>query len=157
MKVSIKKGSMNYIDECEDILLNSELGIRYFPKEGSARKTLEGGFNNGEIYVALDSNDNCKGFIWFILEGAFHVFPYLNIVAVKKEDRKRGIGKKLLEFFEDICFVDYTKLFLVVADFNPDAKMLYERIGYLQVGIIPSLYQEGITEFLMMKTREEKA
>jgi ribosomal protein S18 acetylase RimI-like enzyme len=156
MEVSIIKGSMYHINDCEDILLNSELGIRYFSKEGSARRTLEDGFNNDEIYVALDINDNCKGFIWFILEGAFHSFPYLHIVAVKKDDRKLGIGKKLLEFFEDICFVDYTKLFLVVADFNPDAKILYKKIGYIEVGIIPSLYREGITEFLMMKVREEK-
>jgi ribosomal protein S18 acetylase RimI-like enzyme len=46
-------------------------------------------------------------------------------------------------------------LFLVVADFNPDAKILYEKIGYIQVGTIPSLYREGITEHLMMKSRQE--
>jgi ribosomal protein S18 acetylase RimI-like enzyme len=61
-----------------------------------------------------------------------------------------------LQFFEDICFKDYTKLFLVVADFNPDAKMLYEKVGYVEVGTIPSLYRAGITENLMMKSREEK-
>ncbi|WP_309245163.1 GNAT family N-acetyltransferase [Clostridium sp. CF012] len=108
------------------------------------------------MYVALDINHNCKGFIWFILEGAFHSFPYLHIIAVKKENRKLGIGKKLLEFLEDICFIDYTKLFLVFADFNIGAKMLYESIGYIEIGIIPSLYREGITEDLMMKLREAK-
>ena len=155
MEITIVKGSMDYINDCEDALLNSELGIRYFSEKGSARKALEDGFNKEEIYVALDINHNCKGFIWFILEGAFHSFPYLHIIAVKKENRKLGIGKKLLKFFEDICFKDYTKLFLVVADFNPDAKMLYEKIGYIEVGIIPSLYREGITEYLMMKVREQ--
>lgn len=90
----------------------------------------------------LWSVTNCKGFIWFTLERAFHSFPYLHIIAVKKENRKLRIGKKLLEFFENICFIDNTKLFLVVADFNPDAKMLYERIGYIENGIIPSLYRE---------------
>ena len=100
-------------------------------------------------------NQNCKDFIWFILDGVFHSFPYLHIIAVKKENRKLGVGKKLLEFFEDICFKDHGKLFLVVADFNPDAKMIYERIGYIEVGIIPGLYRDGITEYLMMKVREE--
>lgn len=156
MEITIAKGSMEYINDCEDTLLNSELGMRYFSEKGSARKALENGFNKEEIYVALDISGNCKGFIWFILEGAFHSFPYLHIIAVKKEYRKLGIGKKLLEFFENICFKDYIKLFLVVADFNPDAKMLYERIGYIEIGIIPSLYREGISEYLMMKLREEK-
>ena len=77
-----------------------------------------------EIYIAIDNNHSCKGFIWFILDGIFHSFPYLHIIAVNEENRKRGIGKKLLKFFEDLCFKDYTKLFLVVADFNPDAKIL---------------------------------
>jgi len=157
MEITIVKGSMAYINDCEGILLNSELGIRYFSEKGSARKALEAGFNKEEIYIALDINNNCKGFLWFILDGAFHSFPYLHIVAVKKENRKLGIGKKLLEFFEDICFIDFRKLFLVVADFNPDAKMLYERIGYIEVGIIPSLYREGITEYLMMKSRQGQA
>ncbi|MBU3143793.1 N-acetyltransferase [Clostridium sp. CF012] len=156
MEITIVKGSMDYIVDCEDSLLNSELGIRYFSEKGSARKALEDGFKKDEIYVALDINHNCKGFIWFILKAAFHSFPYLHIIAVKKENRKLGIGKKLLEFFENICFIDYTKLFLVVGDFNHHAKVLYEKIGYIEVGILPGLYREGINEYLMMKIRDEE-
>lgn len=154
MEITIVKGSIDYINDCEEALVNCELGIRYFSEKDSARKVLEDGFNKEQIYIAIDNNHNCKGFIWFVLEGAFHSFPYLHIVAVKTEDRKLGIGKKLLEFFEDTCFKDYTKLFLVVADFNPDAKTLYEKIGYIEVGSIPGLYREGITEYLMMKLRK---
>ncbi len=155
MKTTIIKGSIEYINDCEDALVNSELGKRYFTQKGSARKALQEGFAKGEIYIALDASKGCKGFIWIILDGIFHSFPYLHIIAVKQESRNQGIGKKLLKFFEDSCFKDYSKLFLVVADFNPDAKKLYEKIGYSQVGIMPSLYREGITEHLMMKTREE--
>jgi ribosomal protein S18 acetylase RimI-like enzyme len=153
MKMTIIKGSIEYINDCEDALVNSELGKRYFSQKGSARKALQEGFAKGEIYIALDACESCKGFIWFILDGIFHSFPYLHIIAVKQESRNQGIGKKLLKFFEDNCFKDYSKLFLVVADFNPDAKILYEKIGYIQVGTIPSLYREGITEHLMMKSR----
>lgn len=151
--MNIIKGSIEYINDCEDALVNSELGKRYFSQKGSARKALQEGFAKGEIYIALDASKGCKGFIWFILDGIFHSFPYLHIIAVKQESRNEGIGKKLLKFFEDSCFKDYSKLFLVVADFNPDAKILYEKIGYIQVGTIPSLYREGITEHLMMKSR----
>jgi ribosomal protein S18 acetylase RimI-like enzyme len=42
---------------------------------------------------------------------------------------------------------------MVVADFNPDARRLYERPGWRQVGEIPGLYREGVTEYLMMKER----
>ncbi|ELP58219.1 N-acetyltransferase GCN5 [Clostridium pasteurianum DSM 525 = ATCC 6013] len=33
------------------------------------------------------------GFIWYILDDIFHSFPYLHIIAVKKENRKHGVGK----------------------------------------------------------------
>jgi Acetyltransferases len=155
MEIKIVKGSIDYINDCEDTLVNSELGIRYFSKNGSARNALEEGFAKEEIYIAMDNNQNYKGFMWIILDGIFHSFPYLHIVAVKQESRNQGIGKKLLKFFEDSCLKDFSKIFLVVADFNPDAKRLYEKNGYIQVGTIPNLYMEGITEHLMMKSREE--
>ncbi len=93
------------------------------------------------------------GFIWFTLAGAFHSYPYLHIIAVKEEFRGLGIGRKLLAYFEESVFTDASKVFLVVADFNPEAKRLYERLGYRQVGEIPGLYKAGVTEYLMMKER----
>jgi len=154
MDITVIKGSINYINDCEDALVNSELGRRYFSETGSARKSLEEGFCKNEIYVAVDDNKKCKGFIWVILNGIFHSFPYIHIVAVKSENRGQGIGKLLLRFAEDDCFTKYSKLFLVVAEFNPQAKRLYESIGYSEIGDIPNLYRKGISECLMMKTKE---
>ncbi|MDP4268479.1 MAG: N-acetyltransferase [Bacteroidota bacterium] len=154
MEITVIKGSINYIDDCEDALVNSELGKRYFSEKGSARKSLEEGFNKNEIYIAIDNNNNCKGFVWVILNGIFHSFPYVHIIAVKSENRGQGIGKVLLKFIEDVYCKKYSKLFLVVADFNPDAKRLYKDIGYSIIGDIPNLYRKGITECLMMKSKE---
>jgi len=154
MEITVVKGSISYINDCEDALVNSELGKRYFSEKGSARKSLEEGFNKGEIYVAIDDDNSCKGFVWVILNGIFHSFPYIHIIAVKSENRGQGIGKILLKFVEDVYYKNYSKLFLVVADFNPDAKRLYERIGYSVICDIPNLYRNGITECLMMKSKE---
>ncbi len=153
MEITIVKGSAEYLEDCEEALTDSELGKRYFSEGGSAAAQLKDGFGKGEIYVALDENRKCVGFIWFIMNGIFHRFPYLHIIAVKRENRGQGIGKQLLKFFEDFCFEEDPKVFLVVADFNPDAKRLYERIGYVEVGAIPDLYRPEITEHLMMKSR----
>jgi len=116
---------------------------------------LEEGFAKDEIYITIDQDKNCLGFVWIIMKGTFHSFPYLHIIAIKKEKRGLGIGKQLLQFSEDICFQNSSKLFLVVADFNPDARKLYESMGYKEVGILPNLYREGIMEFLMMKVNKE--
>lgn len=156
MEIRIVKGSSEFLNDCEDALVNSELGAQYFSNEGSARKSLQEGFSRDEIYVALDNDNHCRGFFWYINDGIFHSFPYLHIIAIKPDSRGHGIGKELMRFFEDLCFDDKSKVFLVVADFNPKAKKLYESIGYVEVGTIPSLYRKGITEHLMMKARPEK-
>lgn len=153
MDLKIIKGNIDHLDDCEDALVNSELGKRYFSEKGSARKSLEEGFGRNEIYIAADS-DNCKGFIWVISNGIFHSFPYIHIVAVKSENRSQGIGEALLRFVENEYFTKYSKLFLVVADFNPAAKRLYERLGYIEIGEIPDLYRTGISECLMMKRKD---
>ena len=62
-----------------------------------------------------------------------------------------GIGKKLIEFIEAKLFETRDKIFLLVGDYNPGAKIFYEKLGYKQVGTIPSLYRKGIDEYLMMK------
>jgi len=153
MDICIKKGTLEYLNDCEEALINSELGRKYFANEGSGKKAILEGLEQETLYIAL-INDICVGFVWYLPKGAFHSFPYLHIISVKEEYRSKGIGKKLIDFFEDIVFVNARKIFLVVADFNPDAKRLYEKIGYRKVGKIPSLYRKGITESLMMKEKE---
>ena len=62
----------------------------------------------------------------------------------------------LLDYSENIACEMADKLFLVVADYNPDAKRFYERNGYQQVGKIPNLYRPGITEYMMAKDLRRK-
>jgi len=144
-------GSKQYIDECTEALQESELGRVYFSDEGKARQSLCEGISGKEIIIVLDDDNNCLGFLWYIQNGAFHSYPYLHIIAVRKKYRSQGIGKSLLKHFEDNICMNKGKVFLVVADFNPEAKRLYESIGYCEVGRIPNLYKESICEILMMK------
>jgi ribosomal protein S18 acetylase RimI-like enzyme len=154
LKITITKAHKGYLEDCATALLNSKLGQEYFESEEKAISALTEGISKEELFVAIDKDSKCLGFIWFILKGAFHSFPYLHIIAVREEFRGMGIGKKLLSFFEETVFTEYSKAFLVVADFNPDAKRLYESLGYQQVGVIPGLYKEGVSEQLMMKKKD---
>jgi len=126
--------------------------VQVFSSEGSAERAIQAGIEQGTFFVAL-LQGHCVGFIWVLPKGVFRSFPYIHIIAVKEEYRNRGIGRKLMTHAERIAFTDTAKIFLLVADFNPDAKRLYESIGYRQVGEIPNLYRDGITECLMMKER----
>ena len=156
MNIQIEIGSMEYLKDCEEALNNSELGKRYFEREGSAVNAVLEGINSGNLYVALE-NDQCIGFMYYLPKGAFHSFPALHLIAVKQEHRRKGVGKIMIEFLEEMLFKTKDKIFLVVADFNPSGKFFYEKLGYKQVGTIPSLYREGINEYLMMKVCTRKA
>jgi ribosomal protein S18 acetylase RimI-like enzyme len=153
LKITISKATKIHLGDCKLALLHSKLGEEYFVSEQKTLAALTEGITKEEMFVAVNERGECLGFIWFIPGGAFHSFPYLHIIAVRKEFRGQGIGKKLLSFFEEAVFPDCSKVFLVVADFNPDAKRLYESLGYQQVGVLPNLYKEGTTEYLMMKQR----
>lgn len=157
MEIQIIQATQSHQVDCKEIMLNSRFGREYFPEEENAHSLLAEGISKGEIFVALDEAGACLGFIFFILKGAFNAYPYLEIIAVREDLRGKGVGSRLLQFFEDAVFPDTRRVFLVVADFNTDAKQLYERIGYRQVGEIPGLYRDWITEHLMMKDREDTA
>ncbi|MCK8061156.1 MULTISPECIES: N-acetyltransferase [unclassified Fusibacter] len=149
--VKIERGSNNYIDECVEALVNSELGRIYFSQPGKAEKAINKGFQKEEVWVALNDKQECVGFLWCQMNGAFHSFPYLHIIAIRSQYRNNGLGKELMNYFEKVICEGYSKCFLVVADFNPKAKKLYEEIGYKEVGKIDGLYKSDVTEFLMMK------
>ena len=149
-QITFTKGNEQYLKDCRDALCQSTLGARYFSSPGSAEIAILEGIRQKNLYMAF-IGEECVGFTYIIPNGAFHSFPYLHIIAVKEEYRNKGIGKALLDYSENIAREMADKFFLVVADYNTDAKRLYERNGYQQVGKIPDLYRSGVTEYLMAK------
>ena len=126
MNIHIQLADMKYIDSCIEILQNSDLGKAYFSNHEKATNLLTYAVGQEDVYVALDDNEKCLGFIYYMTNGVFGSYPYLHIVAVKEEYRNYGIGKRLMKFFEDNASgFSSAKYFLTVDDFNPEAKQLY--------------------------------
>lgn len=158
MKTCIVKGSYEYLEQCASILEDSTLGQKYFLDSNnkySGNNLLKEGFDKGEVYVALDKQGQCVGFAWIILNGIFHWFPFLHVLAVKKAVRGNGVGKQLMGLFEEIGFVqdNSNKIFLCVDDFSTEAIGLYKSLGYQEVGLIPGMFVHEVVTYLMMKTR----
>ncbi len=151
MNIKVVEGKKEHINDCIEALIKSDLGEKYFTDEEKAYNGVYEFVEAGTLLVALDKDNTCVGFMGYIPKGAFHSFPYLHIIAIKEEYRNKGIGKKMMNHFEEMMFINSSKIFLVVADFNPKAKLFYEKLGYKEVGAIPDLYREGITEYFMMK------
>jgi ribosomal protein S18 acetylase RimI-like enzyme len=100
---------------------------------------------DGAILGFLASAENGVGFE-----------PIIEFLCVDEHFRSRGIGTKLISFFEEQLFPGADNLFLFVSDINPKAIRLYVRLGYAQVGALPNFNLEMQTEFLYRKSRRPR-
>lgn len=159
---SIVRAEIDDLEQCVDILFESELGRNYYPRRELLEIAVKKGLDEDKIYVKKDpeggesSGAEVVGVIWYQLEGIFHTFPYLHMIAVKEGHYRKGIGTELMDYFEqDVLFSGQnhlrTKVFLTVADFNEAAENLYLRRGYSKLCEIKGLFRKGVTEKFMMK------
>lgn len=155
MKNVIVPGKSEDMHACCKILEKSELGKVYF-SDKSPRRMLSKALEKGEIYVALDDQRKCIGFIFFELRGTFGKYPYLHMIVVDENFRGKGIGKELIRYFEDVITEDYDKVFLLVGDFNKRAKTLYQKLGYEKLGVLSNFYTQGVQEYLMGKYKDQE-
>lgn len=90
------------------------------------------------------------GFVILVMHGAF--VGYLQSVCVAPGRRRQGLGRRLMAFAEERILRETPNVFLNVASFNPDARRLYERLGYEVVGELRDYIVPGHSEILMRKT-----
>ncbi len=150
MKVLIKKAKIKDAESCLDCIKHSLLWNAYY-KDSSALDLVIDAIRRKEIYVALNKNENCIGFMGIVPKGGFGQFPFLSILAVKKRYRNKNIGKQLLDTFETLAFKGNDCSFVLCSDFNKEAQKFYKKHKYIECGKIPGLFKPGITELIYIK------
>jgi [ribosomal protein S18]-alanine N-acetyltransferase len=103
-----------------------------------------------EVHIAIDSDAQRVGVVVLALHGAFS--GYLQSIAVAPDARGQGIGSALLDFTEARVATVSPNVFLCVSSFNPNARRLYERRGYVLVGTLTDFVVKGHDELLMRKS-----
>lgn len=151
MVIKIQFARKEQARDCLLCIKHSELWDIYFKSNTSAENNIKEMITKKQIYVALNKNDKCIGFMGVINNGCFREFSYLSLIAVKKRYRRKGIGKELINKFEEIGFKKADKVFLLVSNFNKKAQLLYKKSGYKKVGKIPDLFKIGVSEHLLVK------
>lgn len=152
--ISIIEGNLECIEDLKKCLEDSVLKRHYFVDKEKTENFLKEGIERKEIYIAVDEQKNCLGFIRIDWNFAFSGYPLLRTISVKPQCRGKGIGTSLLKYFEAMSFEKVEKVFLFVSQLNLKARKLYEKKGYFTVGAIPGLYtKNGTVEFLLMKQR----
>jgi ribosomal protein S18 acetylase RimI-like enzyme len=104
---------------------------------------------DNEVFVAREDG-TAVGFVLLRPRGVAGS-PYLVSIAVAPGARGRGVGSALLAFVEQRYRPAHRHLFLCVSSFNVEARRLYERHGFRQVGEFPDYVIDGASEVLMHK------
>ena len=153
MQVTVTKAVPERIDECIRIFEDSALYSHYFTDGDRLPALLREGIDKGELFMAVDSKGEAVGAMWIDLKGFFGFFPYLALLGVRKDRRGMGVGHTLLEVFEGVAKdLGYDKVSLLVGEFNPRAKALYQSMGYKKVGFLENAVRQGVNENIMVKT-----
>jgi len=76
--------------------------------------------------------------------------PLINTLVIEEDARNQGVGSALLRH-AIARFPDRRFIFLQVSDFNTDARRLYARHGFVQVGAVPDCFESGHAELLLAK------
>lgn len=73
-------------------------------------------------------------------------------IAVSKENRKHGIGEKLMDYSIDICKDrSIWDIFLEVRESNTAARQLYQKKGFVDLDIRRDYYSEPKEDAMIMK------
>src|SRR5207247_2940 len=102
-----------------------------------------------EAYVLM-RGAHLLGFLVLNMKGPF--IGYIQIVCIHPAYQRQGLGTHLVRWAEERIFRDSPNVFLCVSSFNPDARRLYERLGYALVGELKDYQVAGHSEFLLRKT-----
>ena len=100
----------------------------------------------GNEYLVAQCNDQAVGLLVCSRNGALGG-PQIHYVVVEESIRSQGIGKKLIQQILDES--GDMSVYLTVSESNSRAKMLYEQIGFQQIGAIPDYNFQGEAEFIM--------
>jgi ribosomal protein S18 acetylase RimI-like enzyme len=132
---------------CARLMADSEPWLTIGRDYQSALEIFDDVGNEG--YIATAEGERA-GFIVIVMRGAFA--GYIKSLAVAPAFRNRGLGRRLIEFAEKRIFSEQPNVFLCVSTFNPDAKRLYERLGYKVIGLLDDYIVPGHGEYLLRKS-----
>ena len=96
-----------------------------------SEKVLKKKIENNEIFV-IENNGKIIGWLRYNL--FWDNIPFMNMIYFLEEYRKIGLGKILVEFWENEMKNNGYKSILTSTQSNEDAQHFYRKLGYLEIG-----------------------
>jgi ribosomal protein S18 acetylase RimI-like enzyme len=169
-----------HVAACAAIVGRLPLFEPYGYGEAAARRDLERALAEGraDLRVALDEDDlgssrrgrrcgktdlgssrrgrRCgktemvAGFAWLVPRGAFDRSGYLRLIAVDDRRQGQGVGQLLINDLEE-RHLARGGIVLLAAAANAGAHRFYERLGYVEVGLLCDYVKPGLDERIYYK------
>ena len=130
--IEIVKADPAKKEDYKRIFENSQLYNHYFKKGDLLDKCLTESLKAGRAFVAVDRKGEAVGYMSMspsdpMVDG----LPCLTLLGVKDTMRGKGIGQMLLKFYIEVMTqLGFKECALVVNDWNPRARKLYDSIGF---------------------------
>lgn len=104
--------------------------------------------NDRAYYLVAKAGDQVLGYIgiWLVAEEG-----HITNVAVHPDYRHKGIGRKLMQFIEELARArNIKRLTLEVRVSNTVAQNLYRQLNYVSAGIRPGYYRDNNEDAVIM-------
>jgi len=96
-----------------------------------SEEILKKKIKNNEILV-IENKEKIIGWLRYNL--FWDNIPFMNMIYFLEEYRKIGLGKKLVEFWENEMKNNGYKNVLTSTQSNEDAQHFYRKLGYIEIG-----------------------
>ena len=116
-----------------------------------SRTSFEDAFNSDtvNIFALLDINSHVIGFACVLIID--YEAELLNI-AIKPSSRKKGCARVLMEQVDKYCRDrNVETVYLEVRDSNVAARSLYNKFGYVEIGIRKKYYTAPVEDAILMQ------
>lgn len=117
-----------------NICYASDKDINYIVKIDLHLKTVEikEKVRRKEIIIVRDEKDTPIGLLRFNL--FWDEIPFMNLIIINSRHRRKGIGKKLVEFWEKEMRNKGYKKTMTLTLSNEQAQHFYRKLGYRDAG-----------------------
>lgn len=138
----------------EDAAAIAEMEHQIFSDAWSEKSVLETIENPGTICLAAEKSGKIIGyFLVYTAAGEAEIAR----IAVLEEQRKKGVGTKLLEALDTVCRENQiNKVLLDVRESNTKARTFYEKYGFSEDGKRKGFYEEPKEDAILMSCEVKK-
>ena len=106
---------------------------------------------DGSAFTATAPNGDIAGYISIKMDGMFGM-PDVTLLGVHDKYRGKGVGRELLQFYIGVATcLGYKEAGIVVNDFNPRARKLYDSMGFKHSRSMDCIYGRGGLCHLLVK------